>query len=176
MEQRPAEREPLSHSARVRRHPLVPRVPEAEALEQHADPLPPLRHAVQPAEEVEVLEPGQLPVDERLVREKADASAVDLDLERARGRRRQAREHAQQRRLAGPVRAGHEQESVPREVEIDAREDPPAPVALLQAPRADHAATSSATKAMKTMLITPFTVKNAAFRRRRSPGRTIACS
>jgi hypothetical protein len=35
---------------------------------------------------------------------------------------------------------------------------------------------SAATKTKKAMLITPFIVKNAASRRRRSSGLTIACS
>ena len=48
-------------------------LPEAEALEQHPDPLPSLRHAVEPAEEIEVLERGELPVHERLVGEKAES-------------------------------------------------------------------------------------------------------
>ena len=75
VEQRPAEREPLRHPARERRDALVARLPEAEALEQHADPLAPLRHAVEPAVEVEVLERGQLAVDERLVPEEAELRA-----------------------------------------------------------------------------------------------------
>ena len=53
---------------------LVPYLPEAEALEQHPDALAPLRHAVEAAVEVEVLERGQLAVDERLVAEVADRS------------------------------------------------------------------------------------------------------
>ena len=75
VEERPAEREPLRHPARERRDPLVPRVPQPVALEQHPDPLAPLRHAVEPAVELQVLERGQLAVDERLVREVADLAA-----------------------------------------------------------------------------------------------------
>ena len=71
VEQRSAQREPLRHASRVRVHALVARIPEPEALEQHPDPLPSLGDAVQPAEEVEVLEGAQLPVHERLVREEA---------------------------------------------------------------------------------------------------------
>ena len=84
VEQRPAERQPLRHPARVRRDALVAGLPEREALEQHPDPLAPLRNAVEPAEEVEVLERGELAIDERLVREIADARAVDVDGERRR--------------------------------------------------------------------------------------------
>ena len=56
VEQRAAEREPLRHPARVRSHPFAAGLPQPEALEQHADPLASLRHAVEPPEEVEVLE------------------------------------------------------------------------------------------------------------------------
>ena len=42
--------------------------------------------------------------------------------------------------------------------------------------RGSRAATNRATKARKTMAMTPFMVKNAAFRRRRSRGETMECS
>ena len=60
VEQHPAEREPLRHAARVRRDPVVADVPETEALEQHADPLAALGHAVEAPVQVEVLERAQL--------------------------------------------------------------------------------------------------------------------
>ncbi len=50
VEQSPAEREPLRHPSGVRRYPLVARLPQGEALEEHADPLASLRHAVEPAD------------------------------------------------------------------------------------------------------------------------------
>ena len=106
-----AEGEPLRHAARVRGDALVPRLPEPEALEQHPDPLAPLGHAVEPPVEVEVLERGQLAVDERLVAEEADRAA------RSRPTRaspavgvREAGAEPQQRRLPGAVRAGDDQE------------------------------------------------------------------
>src|SRR5262249_30978003 len=70
-----AESEPLRHPARVRGDALVPNVPEPEALEQHPDPLATLGDPVQPAVELEVLERGQLAVDERIVAEEPDLSA-----------------------------------------------------------------------------------------------------
>ena len=79
VEERPAEREPLGHAARVRRDALVTRLPEPEALEEHPDALAPFGHAVEPAEEIEVLDRGELPVDEGLVRQIADARAVGVD-------------------------------------------------------------------------------------------------
>ena len=75
VEQDAAERKPLRHPARVRRDALAPHLPETEALEQHPDPLAPLGHPVQPAVEVEILERGELAVDERLVAEVAELAA-----------------------------------------------------------------------------------------------------
>ena len=75
VEQDAAEGEPLRHAARVRGDALVPRLPEPEALEQHPDPLAPLGDAVEAAVELEVLERGQLAIDERLVAEVADLGA-----------------------------------------------------------------------------------------------------
>ena len=73
---------------------LSPHVPEAEALEQHADALAPLGHAIEPAVEVEVLEGRQVAVEERLVAEEADAGAVCLDLELAAARAREPGDRA----------------------------------------------------------------------------------
>src|SRR5205823_1388176 len=106
VQERAAEREPLLHAARERAGPLVPRVPEAEALEQHADPLPALGHSVEAPVEVEVLDRGQLPVDERLVTGEADGLARRVDLELAGRRNGEARAEAEQRRLPGAVGAG----------------------------------------------------------------------
>src|SRR6187200_638634 len=72
VQQRAAEREALQLTARELGRALASRVPESEALEQHPDPLAPLGHAVEAAVEVEVLERGQLEVDERFVAEEAD--------------------------------------------------------------------------------------------------------
>ena len=79
VQQRAAESEALQHPARVRVRALVPCVPEPEALEQHADALAPLGDAVEPAVEVEVLERGQLAVDERLVPDVPDAAAFERE-------------------------------------------------------------------------------------------------
>ena len=109
--------------------------------------------------------------------EEADAPAIDGHLERSAGRSGQAREEAQERRLPGPVRPGDDEKPLPREIDVDPTEDAALAEALLESAGADHPTrTSSETKARNTTLITPFTVKNAASRRRRSPGLTIACS
>ena len=105
MQDRAAQREPLHHPARVVGHPLAARLPEAEPLEQHPDSLAPLRDPVQAAEQLEVLERGQLAIEEGLVRQVAEPRAFGVDVERAAGRRRQAREEPQQRCLARAVRA-----------------------------------------------------------------------
>ena len=64
VEQSAAERQPLLHPAGERADALVPGLPEPEALEQHPDPLSPLGHAVEASVQLEVLERGQLPVDQ----------------------------------------------------------------------------------------------------------------
>ena len=105
VQQRAAEREPLGHPAGERVDALVARLPEPEALEQHADALTSLRDPVQPAVEVEVLERGQLAVDERFVAEEPDPVAGRRNVELAGGRDEQSRDQPEQRRLARAVRA-----------------------------------------------------------------------
>ena len=61
--------------------PLVPRTPEPEALEHRARSLAPLGQPVEPTVEVEVLERGQLAVEERLVSEKTDRATRRVDVE-----------------------------------------------------------------------------------------------
>src|SRR5205807_4287746 len=73
VQQSAAKGESLEHAARVPPGLLAAHVPEAEALEKHPDPLAALGHTIEPAVELQVLECGQLPVDERLVREVANA-------------------------------------------------------------------------------------------------------
>ena len=120
VQQRPAEREPLEHAARERVGPLVARVPEPEALEQHPDPLPALGHAVQPAVEVEVLERGQLAVDERLVAEEPDPLARRLDVELAGGRARAARAISRSSVvLPEPFGPGEQQEAAALDLEVE---------------------------------------------------------
>jgi hypothetical protein len=119
VEERAAEREPLRHAARVGRDALVARVPEAEALEEHPDPLAALTDAVEAAVEVEVLERGQLTVDERLVPDEPDPGTLDRDLERAARRRRQPGEEPEEGRLPGAVRPRDDQHAARCEVEGD---------------------------------------------------------
>ena len=139
VEQDAAEREPLRHPARVRRDPVAPRVPEAEALEQHPDPLAPLGHAVQPAVEVEVLERGELAIDERLVPEVAELAARDAALDRPLRRRGKAGADPQERRLARTVRPGDDEEAAVRQVEIDAAQDAFLSVPLAELRSRQHA-------------------------------------
>ena len=60
VQERTAKRQPLHHPARELCHLLAAGLPEAEPLQQHADALAPLRHPVEPAEELEVLQRRQL--------------------------------------------------------------------------------------------------------------------
>ena len=82
VQERTAESEPLCHAARVRRDTFGANVPEAEALEQHADPLPPLGHAVETPVEIEVLERRQIAIEKRLVTDEAELAAGGVDVER----------------------------------------------------------------------------------------------
>src|SRR5205814_8176211 len=116
---RPAKRKALQHPAPIRSRALVARLPEAEAPEPHPDPLPALRDAVPPPVEVEVLECGQLAVDERLVRQVADLPSKRIDLQLTGGRHEQAGDESQQGRLAGAVGAGDDEEASPLELEVD---------------------------------------------------------
>src|SRR5205823_3257741 len=100
------------------------RLPEPEPLEQHADPLAALGDPVEAAVEVEVLERGQLAVDERLVTEEADRGPVGVDVELAAGRRAEPRAEAEERRLPGPVGPGHEQEPAAWQREVKPLEHP----------------------------------------------------
>src|SRR5207247_884177 len=118
--------------------------PEPEALEQHPDPLAPLGHPVEAAIEVEVLDRRQLPVDERLVREIANLAAVGVDLELARCGDQQAGAEAQQRRLAGAVRTGDDEEAAARKLEVDRLERALVAEAPGQPARPDHGTPSSA--------------------------------
>src|SRR5436190_4523058 len=176
VQKRPAEREPLQHPARERARTRVTRVPQTEPLQQHADALPPLRHAVEPAVQVEILERRQLSVDERLVCQIADAAALDLHFELAARRRGQAGKETEQRRLARAVWSRDEQEVVGCDVERDTAQDPLVAVALLERACLDHVAASASTKPKNTTLISPLTEKNAASSRLRSSGRMSECS
>src|SRR5207244_3681459 len=127
------------HPARVRRDPVAPRLPETETLEQHPDALAPLRHPVQAAVEVEVLERRELAVDERLVAEIAELAALDAALDRSLGRRGQAGADPQERRLPGTVRPGDDEEAAVRQLEVDAAQDALLPVALAELRSRQHA-------------------------------------
>src|SRR5689334_14794897 len=144
VQERPAKRQPLQHPARIRARPLPACLPEPKPLEQHPDPLAPLRHAVEPPVEVEVLDRGQFTVDKRLVREVTDLATLHVDLELAGGRNQEARAQAQQRRLSGAVRAGDDEEAAASKLEVDRLERPFVAEATGEAARPDHGKPSSA--------------------------------
>jgi len=130
--------EPLCHPARVRRNAVVPHVPQAETLEQHPGTLAPLQDVVEPAVQLEVLERGQLAVDEWLVREEADRGARHVHVELALARKHETGAQTEQCRLAGAVRAGDDRERSVLDVEVDAAEDALVTEALAQLPGPDH--------------------------------------
>src|SRR5262249_41708133 len=132
--------EPLRHTARICGNALVSSLPEPETLEQHADPLTPLGHAIETAVQLEVLERGQLPVDERLVAEVANLSARRTALDRPLGRLREAGADPQQRRLPGAVRAGDDEEAAARQREAEPTQDALLAVPLTEPTGREHAA------------------------------------
>ena len=155
---------------------LVPPLPEPEALEQRADPLAPLGHVVEAAVEVEVLERGQLAVDERLVREVADPSRAG---DRPRARRPSAREaghEGEERRLPRAVRARDERGARRPHLEVEVAKDALRAEPPSEAARRDHTSTSRRTKTKNVTLMTPFMVKNAMSSRFQSRGETSECS
>jgi TolB protein len=131
-------REALDHPAGKRSGPLVARPPEPEALEHRAGALSSFGQPVEPPVEVEVLEGRQLAVEERLVAEEADFGALRIDVELARGRRREPRAKAKERRLPGPVRPRHEHEPAARHLEVERVENALVAKPLGQVPGADH--------------------------------------
>jgi hypothetical protein len=139
VQQDATEREALSHPPRVRSDALAPHIPKTEALEQHSDPLAPFGHAVQPAVKVEILERGELAIDERLVADVAELATGDAELDRPLRRRGKAGADPQERRLTRAVRPGHNEEAAGRELEIDATEDALGAVALAELRSSQHA-------------------------------------
>ena len=139
VEQNTAEREALRHAARVRRYSLASSIPEPETLEQHSDPLAAFRHAVEPAIEVEVLERGELAIDERLVAKVAELAPLDAAVDRSLRRRGEPGADPQERRFARPVPAGHDDETTVSQVEIDAAQDALVPVPLTEFRSRKHA-------------------------------------
>src|SRR5262249_17793612 len=130
--------------------------------------------------EVEVLDRGQLAVEQGIMAREPDLLALGGDLERSGARDGEAGAQPEQGRLPGAVRSCHQHEPTAVEAKVEAVEDALVPVALAQPPWGDergHQTTASTiTKAQKTTLITPFMVKNARSSRRRSSGRTSECS
>ena len=138
-----AEREPLRHAARVRGNALGADLPEAEALEQHPDPLAALRHSIEAPVEVEVLERGQVSIEERLVTDEAEPAA---DASTSSSPPVGAASPATSRSsvvLPGPVRASDNEEATALELEVDRLQRAAAAVPLLERPRADHSSTSA---------------------------------
>ena len=77
---------------------------------------------VEPSVEVEVLERGELAIDERLVPEEADPPPLDRDLERPARRRREPDDQPEERRLPRTVRPGHDEGAARLELEGDVPE------------------------------------------------------
>src|SRR5262245_12879923 len=154
----------------------MPRLPQAEALEQRADRLAPLGDVIEPAVEIEVFERRQLLVDERLVGEIADAPTRKVDLEVPFGRREQASHQGEKRRLPRPIGPRDEKELAGTHLEIEAAKNPLRSEPPAQGARADQTTTSSRTNTKNVTLMTPFIVKKAMSSRFQSLGETSECS
>jgi hypothetical protein len=137
------------HPARVAAHDAIRRVDDPDQLEQLVDAGAQVvaGEALDPPLEHEVLSPGRLAVDARLLRDVADRAADAVRLpdrvvagdERAAGvRLRQRRQHADGRRLARAVRAEQAEDLAAAHGERHAREGLDLPVALLQPLRDDR--------------------------------------
>ena len=132
-DQRGGEVEPAAHAARVRLRDAVAGVGEAEALEQLGGARlgGAAAVAVEAADHRQVLEPGEVLVDRRVLAGEADAGAQLRGLAdhveaghagRAGVGGEQRREDAHRRRLAGAVRAEHAEHGAGRGLEVDAVE------------------------------------------------------
>src|SRR6476469_6362114 len=117
-------------------------VPEPEALQQHADSLAPLGHAVQTPVELQVLECRQLAVDERLVAEITHLCPLGFHAQFTVGRKRETGANAQERRLAGAVRPGDDGEAAAVKLEVNASQHALFAEALTELARGDHVSAS----------------------------------
>jgi hypothetical protein len=129
------------HAAREGRHSAAPALPEADHLEDLAHPVGDrrARDAVQLGVQAQVLLRGEVAVERRVLEDEADVPAHLVALGRdvvagdggaAAGRPHEGAQHADRRRLAGPI-GPEEAERLPRgDVEVDAADRLDVAVAL----------------------------------------------
>jgi len=142
VEEGPAQREALHHAAREDCDSLVSRFPEQEPLEKHADPLAPLRHAVETTIEIEVLEGGQFFVEELLVGQVPDLAPAGCDVDGAARGSEEPRAQAEKRRLSRAVRPRHDEEVPLSDVEVETTKNPLGAETALKVAGDNHAVTS----------------------------------
>ena len=134
-DERRGEVEPAPHPAGVGLDGTARRVDQVEALEQRlaARPCLAARHAVEPADHRQVLEPRQVLVDGRVLAGESDllaqlgrvADHVEAgDGSRSAVRLEQRGENPHERRLAGAVGAEQPEHGPARDVEIDVAQRP----------------------------------------------------
>ncbi len=137
--QRARQRQPLQHAARERPGGRVPlRLAQPHARQQRGRAAGAVGDAVQAREQRDVLGRRQIAVDAGLVPDVADARArrraapqhLAAPADLARAGRHQRRQDAQQRRLAGAVRAQHRRDSPRLEGDVDVGQHPPPAVDL----------------------------------------------
>ena len=140
-EQRPTDAKALAHAKRVAANALVRPLGQANPLQRPVDAGLGLG-ATDSRGDLKVLAPGQKRVEARLLHDRADVGERRAALtrhtptqhaHRAGGRRRQAEQHPNQRRLSGSVRAEIAERGAARDSEIDAVHGDPVAEALRQA-------------------------------------------
>ena len=143
-----ADRQALAHPGRELADPLVGAALHPDRTQRRLDPgLAGLAvDSVQSGVEAEVLAPAQVPVEERLMAEVADPAAqlpglarqrAPEDLDLAAARPQKGGEDPQQGRLAGPVRAEHEQGLAGAEGQVDTLQGGPFAELVAQAAQLD---------------------------------------
>src|SRR5262245_45977515 len=129
VQQRPCQRQPLHHAARVDAYRSARRLFEPRPAQQLRDAGLRVGHPVELGVEPEVLPSGQVRIAGALVTDvpdspargrRAPAGVLAEEPERAAARAQQGREHAEQRRLAGAVRAQQDDQLARVDGEVDA--------------------------------------------------------
>ena len=153
--ERRREGEALLHAVRVRLGELRGALGEAEPCEQLGAPALELAaaEAVEPADEAQELAPGELVVEEGMVRQVAGdrlgglrlaADVVPAEQHAAGGRREEPHHHPDGRRLAGAVGSDEAEHPSLLDREVEAGDGDRRPVFLAQPDEANHGALSSA--------------------------------
>jgi len=186
VQEEPGEPEALGHAAAEGADRVDCACQQADLVEEILDPSAGVGHAVEVREELEVLQRGEVEVDERVVPEVPEVRPGARRLVREREtqdaeltgvRPVERREHPQQGGLAGPVRTADREGLALGQIDVDAVDGAALPVRLDEsAPGDQENATSTATNAKNTTASTPFATPNAILIRSCPPPATTTFS